>query len=208
MNNVIFTYDQESAMNAGQGGFINESGAYVITISEAKLTKSQHGAEFIEFSGEADDGRKVSYLSICCKKKDGSVNPFGQSMVQAIMGCCGVRQVTSHMISVDNLIAPEFTGKRVGLVLQKILRTKNNGDDTYGMDIRIPFYPDTRQTIAEKVEGKPATTIDKMVANLKDKDERKTNTQHYSGQQSNGFLEAPRQPQQQPPMDFDDDIPF
>ncbi|KMJ44691.1 hypothetical protein AB204_13020 [Xenorhabdus khoisanae] len=208
MNNVIFTYDQESAMNAGQSGFINESGAYVLTISEAKLTKSQHGAEFIEFSGEADDGRKVSYLSICCKKKDGSVNSFGQSMVQAIMGCCGVRQVTSHMISTSHVIAPEFAGKRVGLVLQKILRTKNNGDDTYGMDIRIPFYPDTRQTIAEKVEGKPATTIDKMVANLKDKDERKTNVQHYSGQQSNGFLEAPRQPQGQPPMDFDDDIPF
>ncbi|MBD1229470.1 DUF669 domain-containing protein [Xenorhabdus griffiniae] len=204
MSNVIFTYNQETAMSAGQGGFINESGAYVITISEAKITKSQHGAEFIEFSGEADDGRKVSYLSICCKKKDGSANQFGQSMVQAIMGCCGVRQVTSHMISASHVITPEFAGKRVGLVLQKILRTKNNGDDTYGMDIRIPFYPDTRQTIAEKVEGKTATTIDKMVANLKDKDERKINTQHYSGQQS----EAPRQPQGQPSVDFDDDIPF
>ncbi|MBD2815962.1 DUF669 domain-containing protein [Xenorhabdus sp. Flor] len=194
MNNVIFTYDQESAMSAGQGGFINESGAYIITIHEAKLTKSQHGAEFIEFSGEADDGRKVSYLSICCKKKDGSINIFGHSMVQAMMGCCGVRQVTSHMVSVNNLIAPEFTGKRVGLVLQKILRTKNNGDDTYGMDIRIPFYPDTRQTVAEKMEGMPATTIDKMVATLKDKDERKpvnSGSQYYSQQNI-------------PPADYDD----
>jgi hypothetical protein len=198
MSNVIFTHDQEAAMTAGQGGFINESGAYAITISEAKLTKAQSGAEFIEFSGETDDGRKVNYLSVCCKKKDGSVNTFGQSMVQAIMGCCGVRQVTSHMVSVNNLIAPEFTGKRVGLVLQKILRTKNNGDDTYGMDIRIPFYPDTHQTIAEKVEGKPATAIDKMVAGLKDKDERKSASTGYQNHAQQNI----------PPADFDDGIPF
>ncbi|CDM90433.1 hypothetical protein [Xenorhabdus bovienii] len=201
MNNVLFTYDQESAMSAGQGGFINESGAYVITINEAKLTTAQSGAEFIEFSGETDDGRKVSYLSICCKKKDGSVNAFGHSMIQAIMGCCGLRQITSHMVSVNNLIAPEFTGKRVGLVLQKILRTKTNGSDTYGMDIRIPFYADTRQTIAEKVEGKPATTVDKVIANLKDKDDRKSvnsnsPSQYYAQQDT-------------PPADWDDQgIPF
>ncbi|MDE9537866.1 DUF669 domain-containing protein [Xenorhabdus bovienii] len=201
MNNVIFTYDQESAMSAGQGGFINESGAYVITINEAKLTTAQSGAEFIEFSGETDDGRKVSYLSICCKKKDSSPNTFGVSMIQAIMGCCGLRQITSHMVSVNNLIAPEFTGKRVGVVLQKILRTKTNGDDTYGMDIRIPFYADTRQTIAEKAESKPATTIDKMVSGLKDKDDRKSVN-------SNSNFQSHAQ-QGVPPANWnDDDIPF
>lgn len=38
MSNVIFTYNEEAALTAGMGGFINESGAYVITITEAALT--------------------------------------------------------------------------------------------------------------------------------------------------------------------------
>lgn len=29
MSNVIFTYNEEAALTAGQGGFINETGAYI-----------------------------------------------------------------------------------------------------------------------------------------------------------------------------------
>ncbi|QBY44024.1 DUF669 domain-containing protein [Arsenophonus nasoniae] len=175
-HNIIFTYSEESALLTYQGGFINESGAYVITITEAKLTKSDKGSEFIEFSGESEDGRKVNYLSICCKKNDGTVNPFGQNMVNAIMGCIGIRQVTSVQHN-NNLIAPEFHDKKVGLVLQKVLRTKKNGDESYSFDIRMPFAANTGQTLLEKVENKPAQAIKNLLRSLKDKDERKpTNT--------------------------------
>ena len=50
-------------------------------------------------------------------------------MVNAIMGCIGIRQVTS-VIHNNNLVTPEFHGKKVGLVLQKALRTKKNGDES------------------------------------------------------------------------------
>ncbi|EHO1393237.1 hypothetical protein KIK38_005268, partial [Escherichia coli] len=53
MSNVIFTYNEEAALNAGQGGFINETGAHIITITEAELKQSEKGAKFIEFSGES-----------------------------------------------------------------------------------------------------------------------------------------------------------
>ncbi|EHL1513654.1 hypothetical protein AD960_005571, partial [Escherichia coli] len=53
MSNVIFTYNEEAALTAGQGGFINETGAYIITITEAELKQSEKGAKFIEFSGES-----------------------------------------------------------------------------------------------------------------------------------------------------------
>ena len=33
MSNVIFTYNEEAALTAGQGGFINETGAHIITIT-------------------------------------------------------------------------------------------------------------------------------------------------------------------------------
>lgn len=176
MSNVIFTYNHEAALTAGQGGFINESGAYVLTITEAALTTSSGGAKAIEFSGESDDGRKVQYLSVYVSKKDGSENTFGVNMVHAIMGCTGVKQLTNQMKAAGQFVAPEFAGKKVGLVLQKILRSKNDGSDTYGLEIRLPFIAQTRQTLLEKAEGKNAESVDRMVAGLKDKDERKKGT--------------------------------
>lgn len=193
MSNVIFTYNEEAALTAGMGGFINESGAYTITITEAALTTSQGGAKAIEFSGEADDGRKVQYLSVYVSKKDGSANTFGVNMIHAIMGCAGVKQLTNHMKAVNQYVAPEFAGKKVGLVLQKVLRSKNDGSDTYGLEIRLPFIAQTRQTLQEKADGKNAETVDRMVASLKDKDERKKGTtQHseyeqYGQQDDSGF---------------------
>ncbi|MFS1538931.1 MAG: DUF669 domain-containing protein [Candidatus Phlomobacter fragariae] len=190
-HNVIFTYTEESALTAYQGGFISETGAYIITITEAKLTHSDNGAEFIEFSGESDDGRKVNYLSICCKKNDGTVNPFGQNMVNAIMGCIGIQYVTSVTHN-NHLVAPEFHGKKVRLVLQKVLRTKKNGNESYSFDIRMPFVANTEQTLLEKVENKPAQAVKNLLNYLKDKDERKPiNTSINTQQQNTEFNPFP-----------------
>lgn len=172
-DNVIFTYNQDDAVAAGQSGFISESGAFILTITEAKLMHNEKGAQYIEFSGEGDDGRKVNYLSVYSIKNDGNVNKFGHNMINAMMGCCGIQRLTSKMITVSHHIAPEFTGKRIGLVLQKVLRTKQNGDDTYGFEIRIPFIADTRQTIAEKISSAQPETVEKILSTLKDRDERK-----------------------------------
>nr|WP_318385079.1 DUF669 domain-containing protein [uncultured Enterobacter sp.] len=173
MSNVIFTYNEEAALTAGQGGFINESGAYVLTITEAALKQSEKGARFIEFSGESDDGKKVQYLSVCTIKNDGTENKFGANVIHAMMGCAGVRQLTQHMQSVNNFVAPEFHGKKIGLVIQKVLTTKRDGSDGYQMEIRLPFIAQTGQTLKEKAEGKQPETVQHMVATMKDKDNRK-----------------------------------
>ncbi|MDM3050892.1 DUF669 domain-containing protein [Citrobacter sp. CK183] len=173
MSNVIFTYNEESALSAGMGGFINENGAYIITIAEAELKQNtENNAQWIEFSGEADDGRKVQYLRVYSVKKDGTENTFGVNMINAIMGCAGVQSLTQKMESASKFIAPEFSGKRVGLVLQKLLRSKRDGSDTYGMEIRIPFIADTRQTLQERKDGMKPETVDKLAASLKDRDNR------------------------------------
>lgn len=173
MSNVIFTYNEEAALTAGQGGFINESGAYVLTITEAALKQSEKGARFIEFSGESDDGKKVQYLSVCTTKNDGTENKFGANVIHAMMGCAGVRQLTQHMQSASSFVAPEFHGKKIGLVLQKVLTTKRDGSDSYQMEIRLPFIAQTGQTLKEKAEGKQAETVNNMVSTMKDKDNRK-----------------------------------
>ena len=181
MSNVIFTYNEESALTAGQGGFINETGPYVLTITEAALKQSEKGARFIEFSGESDDGRKVQYLSVCTQKNDGTENKFGANVIHAMMGCAGIKQLTQQMVSASNFVAPEFHGKKIGLVLQKVLTTKRStGQDSYQMEIRLPFIAQTGQTLKEKVEGKQPETVANMAANLKDKDNRnkQANNQH------------------------------
>ncbi|WP_290606039.1 hypothetical protein [Arsenophonus sp. ENCA] len=88
----------------------------------------------------------------------------------------GIQRVTS-VVHNNNLVAPEFHGKKVGLALQKVLRTKKNGDESYSFDIRMPFVANTEQTLLEKVENKPAQAVKNLLRTLKDKDERKpTNT--------------------------------
>ncbi|EEE9946925.1 DUF669 domain-containing protein [Salmonella enterica subsp. enterica serovar Uzaramo] len=184
MNNVIFTYNEESALSAGAGGFISENGAYIITISEAELRQNtDNKARWIEFSGEAEDGRKVQYLSIYSVKKDGTPNTFGENMINAMMGCAGINTLTQHMVSASKFIAPEFTGKRIGLVLQKVLRSKKDGSDTYGMEIRIPFIADTRQTLKERKDGVKPESVDKITASLKDRDNRNKGNEHQPTQE-------------------------
>lgn len=181
MSNVIFTYNEDAALTAGQGGFISETGAYIITLTEALLTTAKSGAKAIEFSGEADDGRKIQYLSVYVSKRDGTENTFGANMVHAIMGCAGVKQLTEYMKSAGVYVAPEFAGKRVGVVLQKVLSSKEDGSPTYKFDIRMPFIADTRQTLQERRNGKHAETVDKFISTLKDKDERKKSTGNDAG---------------------------
>jgi hypothetical protein len=173
MSDVIFTYNEEAALTAGQGGFINETGAYILTITEAALKQSEKGARFIEFSGESDDGRKVQYLNVCTQKNDGTENKFGANVIHAMMGCAGVKQLTQQMLSVSSFVAPEFHGKKIGLVLQKVLTSKRDGSDSYQMEIRIPFIAQTGQTLKEKAEGKNPETINHMLSTMKDKDNRK-----------------------------------
>ncbi|PAV02126.1 DUF669 domain-containing protein [Arsenophonus sp. ENCA] len=173
MNNITFAYNQEAALAAGQSAFINESGAYVVTILEAKYMTSSGGAESIEFSVESDDGKKANYLNVYNTKKDKTPNKHGVNMIHAIMGCAGVQQLTTKMINAHTHIAPEFTNKRVGLVLQKTLKTKANGQETYNLDILLPFIAQTKQTLDEQINGLPAQTIDKKLETLQDKDDRK-----------------------------------
>ncbi|EOV1642027.1 DUF669 domain-containing protein [Yersinia enterocolitica] len=197
MSNVTFVYDQDSGLSAGLSGFINESGAYIFTISEAKYVISSGGAKSIEFSVETDDGRKANYLNVYTVKKDGSPNTHGVNMINAMMGCSGVKQLTIIKNEAGVDVAPEFVGRKLGLVLQKTLKTKDDGRETYNFDIRIPYFAQNQRTLQEHVTNAPAETIAKMLTTLKDKDERKqvnsapTHSGNYQGDDQ-FFSEDPR----------------
>lgn len=173
MNNVIFQYDQDSALTSGASNYITEGGPYVGTIAEAKYVFGKSGRQSagLEFTLSTDSG-EAKYLSVWYQKADGTVNQYGYSLIQSMMGLCKLNTLTQQAKG-DYSIAPEFTGKQIGLLLQKILTSKQDGSDSYKMEIKLAFLPQTRQTLKEALGREPAVVVDQWAASLTVKDERK-----------------------------------
>ena len=197
MNNVIFQYDQESALTSGASNYITEGGPHVGSISEAKYVFGKNGKQSagLEFTLSTDSG-EAKYLSVWYQKADGTVNQYGYSLIQSMMGLCKLNTLTQQAKG-DYSIAPEFTGKQIGLLLQKILTSKQDGSDSYKMEIKLAFLPRTRQTLKEALGREPAVVVDQWAASLTVKDERKKGQQRASYHQ---YDDAP--------ISADDDLPF
>ena len=177
MNNVIFQYDQESALTSGASNYITEGGPYIGSISEAKYVFGKNGKQSagLEFTLSTDSG-EAKYLSVWYQKADGTVNQYGYSLIQSMMGLCKLNTLTQQAKG-DYSIAPEFTGKQIGLLLQKILTSKQDGSDSHKMAIKLAFLPQTRQTLKEALGREPAVVVDQWAASLTVKDERKKGQQ-------------------------------
>lgn len=184
------TYEQESGEKAGIGG-VTETGAYVGSLS-AKLSIAQTGTKSIEFTLKTESG-EARYLSAYYEKQDGTVINSGKNIINAVMGLLklpGINQQAAFDAEGKDILAiPEFEGKQIGFVLQKVLYTKNNGDDGYKFEIRIPFSAVSRQTLKEALSNTPAQTVDSMLSTLKDKDER-TNNQQQSQSGPSGMPDS------------------
>lgn len=197
MNNVIFQYDQESAITSGASNYITEGGAYAGTIVEAKYVfgKAPKQSAGLEFTLSTDQG-EARYLSVWYQKADGSVNQYGYALIQSMMGLCKLNTLSQQQKG-EYSIAPEFTGKQIGLLLQKILTSKMDGSDSYKLEIKLAFLPQTRQTLKEALGREPAVVVDQWAASLAVKDERK------KGQQQAGYHQY-----DDAPISSGDDLPF
>lgn len=225
----MFTFDDESARTAGAGG-ASETGAYAGNISAAIFTTGRDSqSEAMEFSIDSDVG-KINYLRINYKGREGQPLKHGAALINAIMGLTKVKQLNAvEMTNGEGEIelhCKELEGKPIGFVLQKILYTKNDGGDGYKFDVKQVFGANTRKTYKEAIDNAPAEAVAKLLAVLKDKDERIANDapQHSGSQQQRSMLgnNANQQPQSrlqqasanrqnqstQSAPDFDDDIPF
>ncbi|HCK02888.1 MAG TPA: hypothetical protein DHV72_23095 [Serratia grimesii] len=225
----MFTFDDESARTAGAGG-ASETGAYAGNISAAIFTTGRDSqSEAMEFSIDSDVG-KINYLRINYKGREGQPLKHGAALINAIMGLTKVKQLNAVELTNGEgeieLHCKELEGKPIGFVLQKILYTKNDGGDGYKFDVKQVFGANTRKTYKEAIDNTPAEAVAKLLAVLKDKDERIANDapQHSGSQQQRSMLgnNANQQPQSklqqasanrqnqsaQIAPDFDDDIPF
>lgn len=193
-----FTYNQEQASQVGAGQYVTKSGGYDFKIVRAEFAKNPNGqSESLEFDFEDRNGLKCNYVSINYTKNDGQPNEYGHKLIQSVMGCVGAQNLTENQKS-----CPELFGKYIKAVIQRVDYTKNNGEDGYKFDFKLPADIKTGKTVKEQLSGEAATSFDNYASSITDKDDRKTMTTPSSGFQQS-------QPQQQAAsVDFDDDIPF
>lgn len=211
---IMFQYNQEQALQAGESGFINQTGAYVGKITSAKWVKAKSSyAAALELSFEDINGLKANYISLWHTKSDGQPNPFAQQHIQAIMGLTGVQQLTAIQGNGEEIHCPELINKPIGLVLQKILFTKQDGNEGFKFEIVVSSHAQTGQTMKEKIEGKAAERVRKIMETLKDKDERSHQTNHSHTTSPTSPPPPPQRQAQakqpvQPVNDVEDDVPF
>jgi len=173
-NQFAVPFNQESAMKAGGGDFVNEGGAYTATITSAKYVVSKNkGTQGMEFEIKTDAGQTAKYITLYYKKADGSVVNSGYSALCGMMFFLGLQGLTVQNSGNDSF-APELAGKTVGLFLQKVLYTKGDGKDGYKFEIKAPYKQDTMHTVKEAQENKQPATVQNWINSYQDKDDRKS----------------------------------
>lgn len=191
----FMTFDQESARKSGGSEYINDGGAYVVKITNAKIVSAKSGSEGVELSCETKDGLKANFLTLYYSKSDGTPIKSGTNALNALMFL-----TRSTSLSMKNngteMIVPELIGKEVGLCLQKRLYTKNDGSDGFSFEIVMPFGPAQMATVKEITDKKPAAAVNAWVSRYQDKDERNQGGMSYQQTSGNSM------------PDYMDDVPF
>lgn len=212
----MYNLNPNDAKAADQiGRFIKETGKYQGTITRAEAVKSKQHTDGVEFTFLSDDGREAEYLTLWTIKQDGT-HLSDYKKLMAIMACCQVKSISPKPMmvkkydrdagaKVDTQITgfPELTGKKIGLLLQKELYTKDDGSDGSSLRIYAAFQHGTELTATEILDRKTSpVALGKLVEGLGDKDNRKkgarTSANHLPAYEPAGGDAAP----------FDDDIPF
>ena len=217
-----FTYDESRALKAGQSTYIKDTGAYNCTIKKAEWVDNQYGSSLV-LGVETDQGLRTDFISLNYKGSDGKERDWIIDTINAIMGCAGVKDLTRSPYN-GAVIAKELIGKKLGLFLQKRLKTKQDGTEGFDFQILCPFSAKSRKTLLEHKENKPAQWIEHLENTVVDKDNRKTEMVTHTN--SYGSYQAPVSPVkktygQANPVDtfndiqagpgdmiVDDDVPF
>lgn len=210
----MFQLDTEAASKVNGGGNrINESGIYKGKITRAEWSASNSSqAAFLNIDFKSDCGKEAKFMSICYQKGDGS-KAFGYDTMMAIIATTKNRQVTSADYN-GKKVCPELIDKPIALALQAEQDwyfDDQSGDykPTTNMLIYVPFVYDTGHTAKELLSKLEPQTITRLVVNdrkPKDKPVQQSQGGFAPNQQSapQGGASNPMEP----PIDFDDDIPF
>ncbi|NYT76615.1 hypothetical protein H0A71_06395 [Alcaligenaceae bacterium] len=180
MQQRSYTADPAAARQANANNYIDQSGKYIGDFTLAEAVTSKKGTEGIEFSFKSEDGQQANYLTLWTYNERGEAL-YGYKMLSAIMTVMGVKDLQPKQATIKDKDGnprqvvgfPALHNKPVGLVLQKVLYTKNDGKDGYKFNIFAPFQASTELTAKELLDGNTQPkALGGMISTLKDKDER------------------------------------
>jgi len=209
-----FTYNEELATQIGAGQYVTKSGGYDFKVTRAAFAVGNNQvSKALELDLETRDGLKCNFISINYVKNDGNVNEFGSKMINAIMGCTLVNNLTNQGGN-----CPELLGKYMKGVVQRVDYTKQSGakagEDGYKFDFKLPANIKSGKTVKEGKDNSDAKSFASYADSVEDKDERVVNQGGFQNQapstgNSHNFDNSKPQGQANGPgVDFDDDIPF
>jgi len=211
-----YKLNKEAAIQgaSASGASINESGAYLGVITEAKAIVSDKGTEGIEISFKADTGAEARFIRLYTHNASGK-EIYGFKQVCALMACMKVKSLdpTGGLVDegdgkavakVQGTLYPAIMNIPVGLVLEKEEYTKDNGSIGISMGFYGAFDAADNRMADEIMKGEKATKLDSVVERLRAQAPKQQASQGQkapSAGQSTASAGAPDD-------FFDDDIPF
>lgn len=159
----MYQYNHETAMSADQGGsYITESCVVRGLITYAKWTKSgdpSSQSESLEIGIESEDGKKANYISICWRKRDGSMNEYGDKQIHSLMGCTGLQGLNQHPVGTE-VICPDLKDKQIAVALERVNYLKGDGSEGYKLEPKAFMRADSWQTVKEFATQNMADTCE------------------------------------------------
>lgn len=186
---VSYDYDPDAATKADENASrIDRSTAYLGEFEYAEATVSQNKGTHGIVLGFNSPGEGKVELTLWTKNAAGEPL-FGNNFLQAlltVLGLKGLKGVKGKVykwneetkkrrdLEEDGVVFPDLLKKRVGLFLQKELKTnEESGKDFFNMNIWGVFHPETRLTASEIREKKQKPEkFERMMKSIKDKDSR------------------------------------
>lgn len=179
-----YDYDEQAAGHADDvTNRVDATGAYVGSFKNAWAIRTAKEGHGIHFEFEVQGAGSVG-LDLYTMDKDGK-KFFGYNQLQAMQTVLGVKglktapgkitvysQEENKRVEADGDVFPDLIGKRIGMVLQKELYTKNSGADGYRMNIYAIFHPESRLMASEIRENKVKPEKLEKAMKVKDKDSR------------------------------------
>ena len=168
--------------------YLDETGAFVVTIEAARAVQSSKGGWGVELHFVAEDGRRPRFAPCLWTLSPSGERYFGHDLLDALLYCAGLpeghvlkpgkvrywrfdRELGQEVETIGEGY-PELAGKKVGLVLQRERYTTQAGKEGSRLSIVGAFDPATRQTASEKKEGLEPQMLASRLLRLKDKDSR------------------------------------
>lgn len=146
----MFIFNKEEAQKTGIN-YIENSGYYICTITDAELLNKDSGAKFVRLSLEDDFG-KSTRTDILVVKKNGE-KAFGQNFIQSLMGTLRIANLVHDVNNKFTMLV----NKKIGVLLEReeYIKSDNSG---IGYKLNVLHFCDhvSNKTYAESSQNKEA----------------------------------------------------